>query len=124
MQIRVRRAMGNEDTRGRQPAPGLARRARTAAGLLALAATLSLPGTAFATEHETPPTTFEAQLESENFAITEQRQTIYDTPEYQAELAEQGKKNHEEATTEQAEDPERVFSADLCYEGENGCAGA
>jgi dienelactone hydrolase len=88
-----------------------------------LAGVLSLPVAAAATEHETPPTTFEPQLESENFAITQQRQKIYDTPEYQAELAEQGAKNHEEATKEQAEDPERVFSSDVCFEGENGCAG-
>ena len=86
-------------------------------------ACLSLPSAALATEHETPPTSFEPVLEAENFSITQQRQKIYDTPEYQAELAEQGLKNHEEATREQLEDPERVFSDDLCFEGENGCAG-
>ncbi len=89
----------------------------------ALAGTLALPAGALAIEHEEPPTTFEAGLEAENFAITQQRQTIYDTPEYQQQLAEQGLANHLEATEEQAADPERFFSDDVCFEGENGCAG-
>ena len=83
----------------------------------ALVAALALPVASYATEHEEPPTAFEPVLEAENFSITQQRQTIYDTPEYQAELAEQGAKNREEATLEQANDPERNFSGDLCYEG-------
>ncbi len=84
---------------------------------------LALPAASYATEYEEPPTTFEPVLQAENFSIIEQRQKIYDTPEYQAELAEQGAKNRLEATEEQANDPERNFSDDLCYEGENGCAG-
>src|SRR5438067_9471664 len=84
---------------------------------------LALPVAAYATEHEEPPTSFEPQLEAENFSITQQRQAVYDTPEYQQQLAEQGAENHKEATEEQANDPERAFSDDLCYEGENGCAG-
>ncbi|HEV2981509.1 MAG TPA: hypothetical protein VGX51_08760, partial [Solirubrobacteraceae bacterium] len=90
---------------------------------VACAACLSLPAPALATEHETPPTSFEPALEAENFSITQQRQAIYDTPEYQTALAEQGLKNQEESLTEQVDDPERLFSADLCYEGQNGCAG-
>jgi hypothetical protein len=84
---------------------------------------LALPVAAYATEYEEPPTTFEPVLQAENFSITEQRQKIYDTPEYQAELAARGAKNRLEATEEQAADPGRFFSDDLCYEGENGCAG-
>src|ERR1700730_3943899 len=101
-------------------------RARTAflAAITAAATGLvQLPAASLATEHEEPPATFEPVLEAENFSITEQRQMIYDTPEYQAELAEQGVKNREEATQEQLGDSERNFSGDLCYEGENGCAG-
>jgi dienelactone hydrolase len=100
-----------------------ARTAFVAAMTAGATALLALPAVSSATEHEEPPTTFEPVLEGENFAITQQRQTIYDTPEYQAELAQQGLKNHEEATTEQVGDPERNFSDDLCFEGENGCAG-
>jgi len=88
-----------------------------------IAGALVLPGASSATEYEEPPETFEPVLQAENYSIIEERQKIYDTPEYQAELAEQGLKNHLEATEEQAEDPERDFSDDLCYEGENGCAG-
>jgi dienelactone hydrolase len=84
---------------------------------------LALPAASYAIEHEEPPASFEPVLEAENFSITQQRQTIYDTPEYQAQLAEQGAKNRAEATAELAADPERNFADDLCYEGENGCAG-
>ena len=35
----------------------------------------------------TAPTTFDPVVEAENFSITQQRQAIYDTPEYQAQLA-------------------------------------
>jgi len=84
---------------------------------------LAVAGTSYATEYEQPPQTFEPVLQAENFSIIEQRQKIYDTPEYQAELAAQGAKNHLEATEEQLDDPGRLFSDDLCFEGENGCAG-
>ncbi len=100
-------------------AGGIARAMAAAAALAVLCA----PAVAAATEYEEPPQSFEPVLEAENFSITQQRQTIYDTPEYQQQLAEQGLRNHEEATLAQLADPERNFSEDLCYEGENGCAG-
>ncbi len=103
---------------------GAAKRAACLAAVAgALLGVLALPAASFATEFEEPPTSFEPVLQAENFSITQQRQKIYDTPEYQTELAEQGVKNHLEATEAQADDPERNFSDDLCYEGENGCAG-
>jgi pimeloyl-ACP methyl ester carboxylesterase len=100
-------------------------RAARLMGTVATAAVcgLALPAAALATEHEEPPTSFEPVLEAENFSITQQRQAVYDTPEYQVQLAEQSIANREEATKEQAEDPERNFSDDLCFGGENGCAG-
>ena len=103
----------------RSPATGSVRRSRRRA----LLGVLALPVASSATEYEEPPTSFEPVLQAENFSITEQRQTIYDTPAYQAELAEQGAKNHLEATAEQAADPERFFTDDLCLKGGNGCAG-
>ncbi|HEX3511247.1 MAG TPA: hypothetical protein VHT27_09130 [Solirubrobacteraceae bacterium] len=109
--------------RARRAQAGIRRLARPAALLLPLLLGLALAPPALALEHEEPPTSFEPVLEAENFSITEQRQAIYDTPEYQAELAEQGAKNRLEATEEQASDPERFFSDDLCYGGDNGCAG-
>ncbi len=88
-----------------------------------LTCVLALPGVSYATEHEQPPSSFEPLLEAENFSITQQRQAIYDTPEYQAQLIQQGLANRQEAALEQAGDPERNFSDDLCYGGDNGCAG-
>lgn len=74
-------------------------------------------------EYPEPPTEFNPAVEAENFSITEQRQAIYDTPEYQAQLTEQGNTNTLEALSEQAADPERLFTSDLCWNGGNGCAG-
>jgi len=96
---------------------------RIAACACVIAGALIAPAASSALEHEEPPTSFEPVLEAENFSITEQRQSIYDTPEYQAQLARVGAENRLEATEEQARDPERLFSDDLCYGGDNGCAG-
>ena len=68
------------------------------------------------------PQNFEASLEELERIVRELERG--DLPlEKSLELFEQGVRNREEATTEQASDPERNFSGDLCYEGENGCAG-
>jgi dienelactone hydrolase len=75
------------------------------------------------TEFAEPPSEFNATVEAENFSITEQRQKIYDTPEYQAQLTERSLINQEEALAEQAADPGRMFTDDLCWNGGNGCAG-
>ncbi len=99
------------------------RLARVAACGCVIAAVLGAPSASYALEHEEPPTSFEPVLEAENFSITQQRQAVYDTPEYQTELALVGAANRLEATEEQAKDPERLFSDDLCYGGDNGCAG-
>ncbi len=90
-------------------------------GTLALAAASLLAAAPAATA--TPPTTFEPLTEAQNFAITQERQAIYDTPEYQAELAAQSAENLTEALSEEAADPGRLFSDDLCWNGGNGCAG-
>ena len=61
---------------------GMAGRFR--AGMIATLAVLAVhavPATA------DPPTTFNPVVEAQNFSITQQRQTIYDTPQYQAQLA-------------------------------------
>jgi len=68
----------------------------------ALACALALPAASSATEYEEPPTSFGPVLEAENFSITQQRQAIYDTPEYQAQLASQGLENQVEATRERS----------------------
>jgi len=84
-----------------------------------MALALSAPGPAGAT----PPTTFNPVQEAENFSITQERQAVYDTPEYQAQLGEQSLQNSTEALAAQAADPGRFFTNNLCWNGMNGCAG-
>lgn len=102
-------------------------RARKAMARLAAAtatvALLALPAGAGATEYEQPPTTFEPVLEAENFSTTQQRQTIYDTPEYQAQLTADSATSLTEALATQAADPGRFFTNNLCWNRGNGCAG-
>jgi pimeloyl-ACP methyl ester carboxylesterase len=53
----------------------------------------------------------------------QERQTIYDTPQYQQELLAVSQQNEQQALTASATDPERQFPTDLCARGDNGCAG-
>jgi len=66
---------------------------------------------------------FNPVTEAQNFSITQERQAVYDTPEYQAALTTQSAENMTEALSEQAADPGRLFADDLCWNGGNGCAG-
>jgi dienelactone hydrolase len=66
---------------------------------------------------------FDPAVEAKNFSKTQERQTIYNTPEYQALLRQISAQNRAAALTMQATDPERNFSGHLCASGEDGCAG-
>jgi dienelactone hydrolase len=66
---------------------------------------------------------FDPAIEAQNFSKTQERQTIYSTPEYQVLLREVSAQNRAAALAMQAADPERNFSAHLCASGEDGCAG-
>ena len=66
---------------------------------------------------------FDPVVETQNFSKIEERQTIYNTPEYQALLREVSTENEAEALAMQAADPERNFSGHLCARGDDGCAG-
>ncbi len=70
-----------------------------------------------------PPKTFNPVVEAQNFSITLQRQAIYDTPAYQAQLAVDSVANGQRALRMQLADPERLFTDDLCWSLGNGCAG-
>jgi dienelactone hydrolase len=70
-----------------------------------------------------PPTVFNPVQEAENFSITQQRQQIYDTPQYQADLTADGIQGSEQALAAEAADPNRFFTDDLCWNLTNGCAG-
>jgi hypothetical protein len=66
---------------------------------------------------------FDPAVEAKNFSKIEERQTIYDTPQYQLELRTISNQNGLAALAAEAADPEREFSSDLCWNGNDGCAG-
>jgi dienelactone hydrolase len=66
---------------------------------------------------------FDPVIEAKNFSKIEERQTIYNTPEYQALLRQVSLQNRAAALQMQAADPERNFTGHLCASGEDGCAG-
>src|SRR5947209_13296080 len=66
---------------------------------------------------------FDPAVEAKNFSKVEERQRIYDTPEYQAQLRTISNQNAQAAVAMQATDPEREFVSDLCWNGGDGCAG-
>jgi hypothetical protein len=53
---------------------------RLRAGVIATLAVLALHAGPAAAD---PPTTFNPVVEAQNFSITQQRQAVYDTPQYQ-----------------------------------------
>jgi dienelactone hydrolase len=71
----------------------------------------------------TPPTAFNPVVEAQNFSITQQRQAVYDTPQYQAELTADSAQGTIDGQATAAADPERNFTTDLCWNHGNGCAG-
>lgn len=66
---------------------------------------------------------FDPAAEARNYAKTQERQTIYDTPQYQVRLAQVSTQNEAAAFAMQAADPERNFMGHVCARGDNGCAG-
>jgi dienelactone hydrolase len=62
-------------------------------------------------------------VEAQNFSITQQRQAIYDTPQYQAELTADSTQGTIDGQVTAAADPQRNFTTDLCWNHGNGCAG-
>ena len=97
-------------------------RLSTTRPLLALVATLSLAGLALpAAASAGDPV--DPRVEAQNYAITTQRQAVYDTPAYQAQLAAVGTQEGLKATAAEAADPERFFTNNLCWNHYNGCAG-
>jgi dienelactone hydrolase len=94
-------------------------RVTTALGLVTLALIASPADVALAS----PPTAFNPVVEAENFSITQQRQAIYDTPQYQTQLAADSAASTTQALAAEAADPGRFFTDDLCWNLSNGCAG-
>ncbi len=69
------------------------------------------------------PRPWTPQTEAQNFSKVEERQTIYDTPGYQALLRTVSARNEIAANLEQVNDPGREFHDHLCSTGDDGCAG-
>ena len=70
-----------------------------------------------------PPTNFNPVVEAENFSITEQRQTIYDTPEYQAELQPTGPRAPSKRSPNRPRTPNGSSPTTSAGTAANGCAG-
>jgi dienelactone hydrolase len=66
---------------------------------------------------------FDPAVETQNYNKGQERQTIYDTPQYQTLLAQISNQNEAAAAGMQASDPQRNFNGHLCARGDNGCAG-
>src|SRR5207244_6426842 len=62
-------------------------------------------------------------VEAKNFSKTQERSTIFSTPQYQLLLRQTGLQNRAASLAIQAADPERNFITHLCASGEDGCAG-
>jgi dienelactone hydrolase len=93
------------------------------AAIASTAVVLLLTGFGAGPAQATPPTVFNPVVEAQNFSITEQRQAIYDTPAYQAQLSVDSAASTAQALATEAADPGRLFSDDLCWNLANGCAG-
>ena len=87
---------------------------RHAPSILVLVAALVAPAAAHA---------FDPAAEAQNYGKGNERQAIYNTPDYQAKLRQVSIENRASAMAQQAADPERNFLAQLCATGEDGCAG-
>jgi dienelactone hydrolase len=66
---------------------------------------------------------FDPVVEAKDFFKTQERQTIYDTAQYQLQLRTIGARNSAQALATQLADPERSFQGNLCAGGQDGCAG-
>src|SRR5436309_1198095 len=82
-------------------------------GRAALCALVALA--AFAAPAARAVAAFDPVVEAKNFSKVEERQRIYDTPEYQLQLCTISQQNFTNAVAMQASDPEREFVTDLCW---------
>jgi dienelactone hydrolase len=62
-------------------------------------------------------------VEAKNYSKTTERQALYDTPQGQLLLRRVSTHNGLAALQAQLSDPERNFADDLCWNGNDGCAG-
>jgi len=70
-----------------------------------------------------PAVAFDPVVEAQNYSKGQERQTIYNTPEYQELLRQVSMQNEQAAVEMQASDPERDFFVHACARGDGPCAG-
>src|SRR4051794_20599258 len=66
---------------------------------------------------------FDPAVEASNYSKVNERQALYQSPQGQLLLRQVSQNNQAAATQAQANDPERNFADDLCWNGADGCAG-
>src|SRR3954451_2799088 len=66
---------------------------------------------------------FDPAVEASNYSKVNERQALYQSPQGQLLLRQVSQANGMAATQAQAKDPERNFADDLCWNGNDGCAG-
>jgi dienelactone hydrolase len=66
---------------------------------------------------------FDPVVEAQNYGKGLERQSVYTTPSYEAKLRVVSQLNGLNALKMQATDPGREFVTDLCWNGNDGCAG-
>src|SRR3954451_22942727 len=66
---------------------------------------------------------FDPAVEASNYSKVNERQALYQSPQGQLLLRQVSQANGMAATQAQANDPERNFADDLCWNGADGCAG-
>jgi dienelactone hydrolase len=70
-----------------------------------------------------PASALDGAVEAQNYSKGSERQAIYSTPQYQQQLRLISQANGQEALQAQINDSERMFVDDLCWSGNDGCAG-
>jgi hypothetical protein len=101
-----------------------ASRLRPVTVLLGLPVAVMIAGTgASAAFGGSTPHPVNPAVEAQNYVKTTERQEIYLTPQYKAQLHAVGTQNTSAAVAAQAADQERAFTTDLCWNGNDGCAG-
>jgi pimeloyl-ACP methyl ester carboxylesterase len=68
-------------------------------------------------------TSFNLVVEAEDYSNVLERQSLYLQPAYQLQLREVSAQNSVAALQMELHDPQREFESDLCWNGEDGCAG-
>ncbi|HVV74703.1 MAG TPA: hypothetical protein VHC43_01610 [Mycobacteriales bacterium] len=68
-------------------------------------------------------TSFNVAVEAQNYSNNLERQSLYLAPAYQVQLRLVGQQNTLAALQMAANDPQREFVSDLCWNGYDGCAG-